>query len=316
MRTYTSGGITITYPEQLVMVGDRNIVTITGATTKTTFSMFGDERELAAGAGEFDLLPYMQSLYATVAKNEKFSIASVVDVLLLDGVAFKSIDLTQVYFGASEFGDKRVLVQNAEYTEFSPWFDFWLPTDMEAKINGVEVDFVQGFNHVDLSSYTGDVVIQFAVDGFNEWDDTFDYTFTGEMVYIYIRRVECPQNGFLMRWLDHWGIWQQKTFALASTIRNADKSIYNWNGQATILLLNGLRFAEVKKALGVDIVEENCTLTEAKRLSDLAVSSYVHAYDFNNSAWIPVTVTNNDTKVAENKGRQNMNFNISLQNGY
>lgn len=316
MRTYTDNGITVTYPEQIIMNGDKNIVTISGANTKTTFSMFGDERELSAGAGEFDLLPYMQSLYATVAKNEMFSIASVTENLLLDGVSFKDIDLTQVYFGSSEFGDKRVLVQQAEYTEFSPWVDFWLPTDMEAKINGVDIDFVQGFNHLDLSAYTGDVEIVFAVDGFTTFDDTFDYTFTGELVSIYIRRVDCPQNGFLIRWLDHWGMWQQKTFALASTIRNAEKSIYNWNTQPTSLLLNGLRFAEVKKALGVDIVEENCTLTEAKRLSDLAVSSYVHAYDFNNAVWIPVTVTNNDTKVAENKGRQNMNFNISLQNGY
>ena len=316
MRTYTSAGITITYPEAMVMVGDRNIVTISGATANTTFSMFGDERELSAGAGEFNLLPYMQSLYATAAKNEMFSIASVTENLLIDGVAFHAIGLTQVFFGASEFGDKRVLVQSAEYTEFSPFFDFWLPVDMEAKINGVDYNFVQGFNHVDLSAYTGDVEICFAVDGFTTFDDTFDFTFTGELVYINIRRVECPQNGFLMRWLDHWGIWQQKTFALASTIRNAEKSIYNWNSQATSLLLNGLRFSEVKKALGVDIVEENCTLAEAKRLAELCVAQYLHAYDFNNAVWIPCIVTNNDTKIAENKGRQNVAFNISLQNGY
>ena len=150
MRTYTNSGITVTYPEQLIMHGDRNIVTISGATGKTTFSMFGDERELLAGAGSFDLLPYMLSQFATVGKNEMFSPSSKTEALLLDGVEFLSIDLTQIFYGASEFGDKRVLVQNAEYTEFSDWFDFWLPTDMEGKINGVEYDFVQGFNHIDF----------------------------------------------------------------------------------------------------------------------------------------------------------------------
>ena len=316
MRTYTSGGITVTYPEKFVLSGNNNIVSITGATENTTFSLFGDEREFLSGSGEFDLMPYLQNLFATVGKNEKFSIKTIDEDLLIDGDALVTIDLTQVYFGANEFADKRVLVQQAEYTSLSPWFDFWLPTDAPAKINGVDYDFVEGFNSIDLSDYTGDVLIEFNADGFNTFDDTFDFTFTGEIISIKIQRVECPENGFLVRWIDHWGIWQQKVLDKAATLRNSSKDIYGWNSQPSSALFSGLRFAEVKKSIGVDLVAESCTKTEALRLSELCSSSFVHAYDFNNSEWIPVVVSTNEAKVGESKGRQNMNFNMSIQNDY
>lgn len=316
MRTYTNSGITITYPEQFLLSGNRNIVTISGATTKTTFSLFGDERELSAGAGQFNLLPYMQSAFATVGKNEMFSPLSITENLLLDGVNFKALDFTQVHFGANEFGDKRTLVQYAEYTEFSPWFQIWLPTDMEAEINDVAVELVAGFNNIDLSSYTGDVLIQLSTSGFDSFDDTFDETFTGEIIEIYVKRVSCPENGMLMRWLDHWGIWQQKTFARVSLNRSSKKESYNWNGQNSNILYSGLKFSEVTRSQSFEVTTMAIDKKEAFRVSELVDAQFSHAYDFETSNWLPCIVLDNESKPAYNKGVQTINFNISLQNGY
>ena len=315
MRTYTSSGITIQYPENLCLTGNRNIVSISGATTKTTFTIYGDTRDLIDGAGEFDLMPYFMAEFDDVSKNEKFEIPDLglplIKSINFDSEAtFLNMDFSLLY-GKNLFEDVRFQTLRAEYSPgVADWYDFYLLSANVGTINGVLTSFFAGYNSIDLSSYTGDVIIDFE----DTFDDTFDETFTPGLSPIVIERVLCPENGLLLRWLDRWGIWQQKNFSKLNYIPKGTGNSFIWNWQTSDILYNGLQFAEKKQALNYDIQAQGVTTLEALRLSNLCSADFVHVYDFNAEIWLPVVVTTGEIPIPLNRNNHTISLNIQIQN--
>ncbi len=316
MRTHTSilgDGIVIIYPELFVLSGNKNIVQISGATAYKTFTLFGDKRELIAGAGWFDLSVYLKNLFVNEDFSSKFSPKILNLELFFDAATteYLTMDFT-VFYGKNEVGDVRTLPKKAFYTEYSAWYDIFVSEATSVKINGVDTVLTQGLNSIDLYSYSGDVLIEFE----NTFDDLFDETFIAGYNNILVQRVECPENGVLLRWLDRWGIWQQAVLDLLKTNRGAKGTTYVWNNSSNSVYYRGLNISEKERTKTIDVIAPYVDLEEAKRLSDIVDAPFIHMYDFATSAWMPVTLGSSSIPVDETKPSQNLAFNIIVQNGF
>jgi hypothetical protein len=315
MRTFTSilgDGIVIIYPDVFVLSGNKNIVQISGATAYETFTLFGDKRELIAGAGWFDLSVYFKNLFVNEDFSSKFS-PKILSLELIFGNAteYLTMDFT-VFYGKNEVGDVRTLPKKAFYTEYSAWFDLWFPEATPYRIKGVDAVLSAGMNSLDLSSYTGDVLITFS----NTFTDIFDETFYVGYDNILIQRVSCPENGVLLRWLDRWGIWQQAVLDLLKTNRGAKGTTYVWNNSSNSVYYRGLNISEKERTKTIDVIAPYVDLEEAQRLSDIVDAPFIHMYDFATSTWMPVTLGSSSIPVDETKPSQNVAFNIIVQNGF
>lgn len=317
MRTYTDSGITITYPEAVVFTGNRNIVSISGASAYDTFTIFGDTRDLISGVGEFDISPYLKDLFADVEKNEMFDIEDLTESIYFDDSEISFLDMVfdEIFYAKSRIYDIRNTPKTAEYTEDSEWFHFWIEAAIEGEINGTPTNFTAGLNKLDLSSYSGDVYITFN----NTFDDTFDDTFIYDsFIYdlnnILIQRVSCPDEGVVLRYLDHFGVWNQKVFSKVVFNPKAGSSVYNWTTQSSSILFNGLQFAEKTQEISFQIQAQGCLIEECERLSDVCLSDFVHVYDHVSDQWLPVVVTTAQIPVDYTKTNQNININILVQN--
>ena len=151
----------------------------------------------------------LKNLFVNEDFSSKFSPKGLSLELDFDNATeYLTMDFT-VFYGKNEVGDVRTLPRKAFYTEYSAWYDIFVSEATSVKINGVDTVLTQGLNSIDLSEYGGDVRIY----SDNSFDDTFDDTF-GWYMDVLVQRVECPENGVLLRWLDRWGIWQQAVLEL------------------------------------------------------------------------------------------------------
>jgi len=313
MRTApTNMGITIQYPEDLVFTGNRNIITITGSVGYSNFTIYGDTREFINGVGEFNLQPYWEALFESEDRNSKFSYKTSEIILFVDGEPIQALDFTYIFWGKNRIFDVRKLPKTGEYTDFSKWFDFWLDDGVDGKINGVDYSFVKGYNSLDLSAYNSDIIVLIG----GTFDDTFDTSFSLGVDSFIISKINCAENGILLRWLDHWGIWQQKVFEKLSENIQTKGDSYNWNKQNPEIFYNGLQFSEKKETDSFDIQVPSCDLDECERLADICTSDFVCVYDFTTSTWLPVVVSTNEIKIKQNTSNQPINLTIVLQNGY
>lgn len=314
MRTHISGGITLTYPDNFCFSKNRNIITIEGATAYSTFTIFGDTRDLIDGYGEFNVGQYFQA--GVNSKINMFSYTSFEDKeVYLDEDYFFAMAFDQIYYGMEIPFNNRVIQKYNEYTENSPFFEFWVSASTNGYIDGVPTLFQAGINRVDLTAYSEDVTIEFDSANDSTFDDSFDETFTNILTNpIIIQRVLCPENGVTLRWLDNWGVWQQKTFNKLNTNTNSDSSTYNWNDQPSNILYSGLRYAEKENSHSIDI-QEVCLREEARRVAGIISSEYIHAYDTSTGSWIPVLVSNSAIKIPENRPSTTVNLNLIVQNG-
>lgn len=313
MRTHTNSGITIGFPDDFVLTGNRNIVSISGATAYDEFKIFGDTRELIAGVAEFDLSPYLMALFSTEAKNAKFEEKTTEQGIFFDGSAssFLDMEFTQVFYGKNRPLFARPFYSCAEFSTIAPWFEFWMPAEADATINGAPLAVTAGLNVLDLSSYTEDVNIVFP----NVFDETFDETFPDEDIRnICVKFVSCPENGTTLRWLDSFGLWQQKNFGNLNTALKGTGNSFNWAGQTAGSLYRGLQFAEKRQNATMDMQAQSCNLMEALRLAELATADFVHYYDTATSGWLPCVIATNEIQVNFNRPSQNINLSIVLQN--
>jgi len=313
MRTYTNSGITVTYPDNFVLTGDRNIVSISGASAYDEFTIFGDTRELNAGVAEFDLSPYLMALFSTEAKNAKFSAKTTTQGIFFDGsvVSFKDMVFTEVFYGKNKPLFSRPYYTKGEFSADALWFEFWAPEAADATINGATLTVTAGLNVLNLSAYTDDVNIVFP----NTFDETFDDTFPNQDIGgILIEWVGCPENGASLRWLDSFGLWQYKNFGKLNIAPKGTGNSFNWAGQPSDSLYRGLQFSEKRQALSMDLQAQSCNLMEAFRISELATADFVHFYDTATSTWLPCLVSTSEIPVNFNRPSQNINLSIVLQN--
>lgn len=319
MRTYTAAGITIKYPNSFVYAGNRNIVKIEGATTKSTFTIFSDTRDLIDGVGEFDLNPYLLDLFVNKGKNEKFTFETVLslDLIFDSDPVFLEMDFEQIFLGRNIINQSYNLPLTAEYSSYAPFFDFYLDVAKEGTINGVPYSFPAGYNSLDLSVYTGDVVISLTLGRTSTFDFTFDFTFFRTLrTPIVISRVECANEGQIIRWLDNFGVWQQKNFDDVSRNAGASAQIFNWQNQSETVLYNGLQWTQKKQRNTLQVRADGCSYLEALRLQSLCTSSFVHIYDFASGVWLPCVIATNEIPVPKNKNNQSLTFEIITQNEY
>ena len=97
------------------------MVIISGATSYSTFKIFGDTRELNAGYGEFDLTPYILGLFVLEEKNAKFSPKSQTVGIYFNGgsTPFLDMEFTEILYGKNRIFDSRIIPTVGEFTEFS-----------------------------------------------------------------------------------------------------------------------------------------------------------------------------------------------------
>lgn len=342
MRTVTNSAFTIQYPDDTVLSGDLNKLTVTKNTTATHI-------ELSFTISGYN---YAENLYFFGTNPIEFSMSDILK-LLFDRSYYAPFDTTKqfnftikLYNNTSLIdtqnltinnvilGKRRVFDKYGEFKNFNEielnvnsgmdYFYYYFPSTTNVYIKFLDGSFVfldnfAGLSAISLNDYLTVIdTIDYLFYSSTPFDITFDSTFTTvEKIYLSLTTdASCSsnENVFSFRFLNRFGMFRHYFIKSKAENITSDKGISLLFLENNTTELNNL-FSEQKKsyAQSMSFYRDSLTKELVNDFSDCIYSEHCHIYDSINNQWLPVRVQTNTFNIEAKETLFDVSLNIILQ---
>ena len=233
MRTNNTGGLVITYPDELGFAFNPNYVIVSGSMTEGSLSIscdgvtYTDEREAKDGTIRYDLSEYVKSFFTST----DFPIGIKTVLVTGHGMSFN----TKFIWGAMNVGD--VFNPSRKVTWFKSFpftFSMYVPSGATIrkrydKTLHTPASIGTGLVHIDPNTVFpnakdfGVIRLDEAIP-FSTFEYTFDNTFrpVGDGTIINRLVIDNCGKGVYLRWLDRHGFYQYWLFKEGDNVSQSD----------------------------------------------------------------------------------------------